>query len=119
MMMTITMKTRTHLDDGLRDEGVEVGHQFAVNIRHVQVLRDDGDEAHGAVPDPQVGVTQERSYGGPEGTQSSLKSVNTEHKNSAFQRFENKGGIQNFKDKRFVLWNSKQNVIGKKNKKQS
>lgn len=58
----------THLDDGLANKRVEVRHQFAVNVRHVQVLRDDGDEAHGAVPDPQVWVTQERSYGRSHGT---------------------------------------------------
>lgn len=51
----------THLDDGLGNKRVEVGHQFAVNVSHVQVLRDDGDEAHGAVPDPQVWVTREWS----------------------------------------------------------
>lgn len=66
--MKVMMMMRTHLDDGLGDEGVEVGHQFAVDVRHVQVLGDDGDEAHRPVPDPQVGVTQERSYGTPEGT---------------------------------------------------
>ena len=96
--MTDTLRTRTHLDDGLRDEGVEVGHQFAVNIGHVQVLRDDGDEAHGAVANPQVGVTQERSCGRPEAPQSRLKSVKTEHKNSASQRFESKGGIPLFSE---------------------
>lgn len=54
----------THLDDGLADERVEVGHQFAVDVGHVQVLADGGDEAHGAVADPQVGVAQEGSCGG-------------------------------------------------------
>lgn len=64
-----TRRRRTpDLDDGLGDEGVEVRHQFAVDVGHVQVLRDDGDEAHRPVPDPQVGVTQERSYGSPDGT---------------------------------------------------
>lgn len=53
----------THLDDGLGQEGVEVGHQLAVDVGHVQVLSHDGDEAHGAVPDPQVGVAQEGSCG--------------------------------------------------------
>lgn len=63
------MKTtaNAHLDDGLCDEGVEVRHQFAVDVGHVQVLRDDGDEAHCPIPDPHVGVTQERSYRGHEG----------------------------------------------------
>lgn len=51
----------TYLDDGLGDEGVEVGHQFAVYVGHVEVLRHHGDEAHRPVTDPQVGVTQERS----------------------------------------------------------
>lgn len=58
----------THLNDWLANKRVEVRHQFAVDVRHVQVLRDDGDEAHGAVPDPQVRVTQERSYGRSRGT---------------------------------------------------
>lgn len=58
----MTMVARTHLDNGLGDEGVEVGHQLAVDVGHVEVLCDHGDEAHGAVTDPQVGVTQERSY---------------------------------------------------------
>lgn len=57
------MMMRTHLDDGLGDEGVEVRHQFAVDVSHVEVLCNDGDEAHRPVTDPQVGVTQERSYG--------------------------------------------------------
>lgn len=69
------MMSGTHLYDGLGDEGVEVGHQFAVDIRHVQVLGDDRDEAHRPVPDPQVGVTQERSYGRPEGTNSTIQSL--------------------------------------------
>lgn len=49
----------THLDDGLGDEGVQVGHQLAVDVGHAEVLSHDGDEANGAVTDPQVGVTQE------------------------------------------------------------
>ena len=53
----------THLDDGLGDEGVEVGHQFAVDVGHIEVLSDHSDEAHRPVTDPQVGVTQEWSYG--------------------------------------------------------
>lgn len=53
----------THLDDGLGDEGVEVGHQFAVDVGHVEVLSDHSDEAHRPVTDPQVRVTQERSCG--------------------------------------------------------
>lgn len=59
---------RTHLDDGLGDEGVEVGHQLAVDVGHVEVLSNDGDEAHRPVSDPQVGVTQERSYGNTDRT---------------------------------------------------
>lgn len=64
----MVMMMRTHLDDGLGDEGVEVGHQFAVDVSHVEVPCDDGDEAHRPVTDPQVGVTQERSYGKTERT---------------------------------------------------
>lgn len=53
-----------HLDDGLADERVEVGHQLAVDVGHVEGPPDDGDEANGAVADPQVGVAQEGSCGG-------------------------------------------------------
>ena len=68
MMRMMKRRRRTHLDDGLGDEGVEVRHQLAVDVSHVQVLCDDGDEAHRPVTDPQVGVTQERSYSKPERT---------------------------------------------------
>lgn len=53
-----------HLDDGLADERVEVGHQLAVDVGHIEGPPDDGDEADGAVADPQVGVAQEGSCGG-------------------------------------------------------
>lgn len=49
------------LDDGLADEGVQVGHELAVDVSHVEVLGDYSDEAHSTVTDPQVGMTQERS----------------------------------------------------------
>lgn len=78
-MRVMMMMMRTHLDDGLGDEGVEVGHQFAVDVCHVQVLGDDGDEAHRPVTDPQVGVTQERSYGRPEGTNYTIQLSQSTH----------------------------------------
>lgn len=51
----------SHLNDGLGDERVEMGHQFAVDVSHIDVLRHHGDKANRAVTDPQVGVTQERT----------------------------------------------------------
>lgn len=62
------MEVRTYLDDGLREKRVQVGHQLAVDVGHVQVLCDHRDEAHSPVTDPQVGVAQERSYGKHRGT---------------------------------------------------
>ncbi len=73
------MMMMTHLDDGLGDEGVEVRHQFAVDVSHVEVLRNDGDEAHRPVTDPQVGVTQERSYGKPERTNDTIQFSESTH----------------------------------------
>lgn len=70
---------RTHLDDGLGDEGVEVRHQFAVYVSHVEVLCDDSDEAHRPVTDPQVGMTQERSYGMPERTNYTVQFRDSTH----------------------------------------
>ncbi len=77
--LRMVMMMTTHLDDGLSDEGVEVGHQFAVDVRHVEVLSDDGDEAHCPITDPQVGVTQERSYGKSHRTNETIQSSEGTH----------------------------------------
>lgn len=66
----------THLDDGLGDERVKVWHQFAVDVGHVEVLSDHGDETHGSITDPQVGMTQERSWDQGEERQTVRTKVN-------------------------------------------
>lgn len=74
--VTMTMTSNTYLDYGLRDEGVEVRHQFAVDVGHVEVLCDHSDEAHRPVTDPQVRVTQERSCRQTESTNLYVKKCN-------------------------------------------
>ena len=53
---------KSYLYDGLGDEGVEVRHQFAVDVCYVEMLGHHGDEAHRPVADPQVGVAQEWGF---------------------------------------------------------